>query len=178
MNRRAIPLVFGFLCLGSVLTACDPGTLEYGYYWNPKTVVYRAIQAVQDPEAAVESGDLAMIFSGRAYCQYSSEAGLRHLGQVAGETESASKRFKIEEPELIGTGKNLPGFRSQFGTILSGERYRIRILRLSDEREAFTLFLSCFKVRDAGSVGKSCSITSLKNHLSGDPNIPECDDVF
>lgn len=163
--------LFSALIASFSLSACDPGTLEYGYVYNPKGILYMLLTNLEEN---VNSEHWLMLFSGKMTCYYNSEAGVAKLKKTIGNPDTAAERFTLEQPELVETGKNIKGYENAIGRIEKGERYRARVIRNSDHKTVFTTMISCFH---ESSGAHYCMITDLKNHVHGDPVVPVCEDL-
>jgi hypothetical protein len=153
--------IFAFSCLSlTLLSACDPGLWEYGYLYNPKGVLYRLYEALRTDDA---NGDLGILFEGKMTCVYSSEEGLGSLKRALGNLETVQERFTALEPERL---TNAPG-----------EQYRVRVIQNRNGAPALTFRIRCVQERSNGSTAHFCSITDLKNHITGTPKIDVCEDL-
>jgi hypothetical protein len=155
-------------------SACDPGTAEYGYAYNPKGVLYKVFTDLQNNDF---SDDWMILFSGKMTCYYTSHAGISKLKKTIGNMDTALDRFTLEQPVLVQTGKNIKGYQDVMGTIIKGERYQARVIRNSDHKVFFTAMISCFKENSGGADHQYCMITDLKNHILGNPVVPVCEDL-
>lgn len=161
--------LFSILSSTAFLGACDPGTLEYGYVYNPKGILYMLLTNLEEN---TRSEHWSMLFSGKMTCYYHSDEGIAKLKKTIGNPDTAADRFTLEQPVLVETGKKIKGYENTIGAIEKGERYRARVIRNSDQKIAFTAMISCFHEVEGAHY---CMITDLKNHIHGDPVIPICE---
>ena len=149
-------LILASVAMSLSLTACDPGTLEYGYNFNPKNVLYKVFKILKDGDP---DGDWILLFSGRKMiCTYGSEQGISSLINTIGNFDTALDRFSLEEPVLIQSG--------------ASEQYKARVIRNSDHKVIFTATIGC--THESGH--HYCSIADLENHILGTPSVPACED--
>ncbi len=174
MKRISILRFLPLAITGVLLAACDPGTFEYGYAYNPKFVMFRVFDSLKTGDY---QDDWMLLFSGKMICYYTSDEGIALLKSTLGNPDTAPERLTVSEPELIAAGTRIKGYRDHDGTILSGERYRVRVAQKSNGTPVFTVLLSCFESDDGRSRSKSCSITDLTNHVRGNPDLPVCEGI-
>lgn len=173
--KTKILLVLTAMIGSAVLSACDPGTMEYGYAYNPKGVLYKVFKVLKDGDV---NDEWLILFSGKATCVYNSEEGIANLKKTIGNVDTALERFSLEQPVLVETGKKIKGFHDVMGTIIKGERYRARMTRKADGAPVFTAMISCFQENSDGSDHHYCAITDLHNHVNGNPVVPVCEVNF
>ena len=159
MNSK-MPSIAMVLVVSFLGSACDPGLWEYGYLYNPKGVLYRLYEALRTDDA---NGDFGILFEGKMTCIYSSEEGIESLKRALGNLETVRDRFTALEPERL---EKAPG-----------EQYRVRVIRNSGGAPALTFRIRCVHEKTNGSTAHYCSITDLKNHITGTPKIEVCESL-
>ena len=172
--KSKIFFICSLILTSITITACDPGTVEYGYTYNPKGVLYKMFQDLKNDEY---NDDWIILFSGKMVCYYNSDQVIAKLKKTIGNMETALDRFTLEQPVLVQTGTNIKGYQDAIGRIEKGERYKARVIRNSDRKTVFTAMISCFKEYSGGSSHQYCMITDLENHVLGNPKVPVCEDL-
>jgi hypothetical protein len=158
------------LALFSLLTlsvACEYGTIKYGYYWNPLTILEKADEAL----AKNDLGGWTELLSGNTLCIYGSAQGMSNLNSSLSSISTDS----FKEP-LLQSKKylNTPSYIGYW--VYYQEVYRAEA-KTKTGAKALSLNITCNfghpqKRTDLvnASLGKyktrSCSITKIQNHLN------------
>jgi hypothetical protein len=148
-------------------TACEYGTLKYGYYWNPLTVLEKA-------DEALAKGDLdgwSNLLSGKTLCIYGSEEGMRNIRSTMARISTSA----FQEPALIS--KKYLATPSYIGYWSYYQETYQAVGKTSSGKTALSVTLICdfgHPQNRADLKGaslnrystRSCSITKMENHLN------------
>lgn len=138
------------LSLSLMLTACEPGTAQYGYYWNPKNIMKIAAEAVMEDNL----DKFFEVLSDEALCTYGSEEGMHSLRKSLRGHEGD---VKTTEPLLFRNIKK-GNYRYEF--------YSVKLQQESNSKNLYDIVIKCEIEKETHFF---CSISKLKNLNGKDP---------
>lgn len=142
--------LFSILSLAFLVTACDPGEAQYGYYWNPKNIMKIAAEGVMEDNL----DKFFEVLSDEALCTYGREDGMYHLRKSLLPYQN---ELKTTEPYLFKNGKS------------GNNRYEYYAVKIQAESKGMDLYKAVIKCEIVNEKQFFCSISKLQSLIGKDP---------